>query len=200
MSRKVLGCSPDMAARIVNLLMVDIGIRLEPRQIVKAEPPATEPIKLHRNTKVTPDVATWIQPGLQDLESSEGASFVCPNCCEAECAAVQGTHWLACPGCGRAYDEDDLADYYDRKEDKQLARDIKACWDEQERISREPGGGDDGLAMTWDVAINEANSVNVSTKVEIIDGRKVVRVKGLDKPSKVVHAAIDRLLGRKHKR
>ena len=60
MSRKVLGCSPDMAARIVNLLMVDIGIRLEPRQIVKAEPPATEPIKLHRNTKVTPDVATWI--------------------------------------------------------------------------------------------------------------------------------------------
>lgn len=127
-------------------------------------------------------------------------NYPCPHCQEAECLPIDGTHWLSCPGCGRGYDQDDLAEYYSServksREDRATDSQIRAAWDEQERVHREPGGGDDGLSMTWDVPVNEANQCIVSVKVAA-DSKKrhVIRVRGLACRTEYAQAAIAELI------
>lgn len=120
-------------------------------------------------------------------------AYVCPNCVEAELVAQPGSNWLSCPGCGRYFDKDDMAEHYgpQESEESQRDREIRACFYEDMHKPRASGGGDDGLAMTFDFAYVDDSIVYVGEeKTKVV----VLRVRGLDCSTKEAQEAIMALI------
>jgi len=69
----------------------------------------------------------------------------------------------------------------EREDAAESARIIQSCWDAEANRPHASGGGDDGLSMTDDIPINEANECIVTvTSEHLAKKTRVMRFRGLD--------------------
>lgn len=81
-------------------------------------------------------------------------NYTCPYCRETITVTDQAAIYTGCVSCGREYLTDELPVIYTRtlaaRQAREARREIEEVLRDQNR-RRQPGGGDDGLAMTWDI-------------------------------------------------
>lgn len=110
------------------------------------------------------------------------SGYPCPSC--RDCELETREEWLHCLECGRAYNPEDIAAFWEEEDARQEAaaidRALAACWAEQtKRRPNASGGGDDGLAMTDDYPVVDDSVVCVVRIEHTQRLTRVVRLKRL---------------------